>query len=399
MPLTDSKVKNAKPKEKEYKLADAHGLYLLVKPNGGKYWRLKYRFGRKEKKLSIGVYPSISLKAARKQQAQAKLSLVEGRDPSESKRMIKVQSSFNQSNTFSSVAAEWFRIKQVGRSQTHRVRTKGILLNHLEPLLAARPIVEISAPELLFTLRKIEEKGAVETAHRARQIFGQIARFSIASGIAERDVSSDLKGALSEPVRGHFAAITDVSGARSLMQAIDVYKGSPEVTSALKLSPLLLARPGELRHMEWSEIDFHNGLWEIPARKMKLRSDHIVPLPSQALSILADLLPFSGRGTYVFPSARGPARPLSENAVRVALRSMGFTNEQMTPHGFRAMGRTMLDEVLGYRVDWIEMQLAHAVRDSNGRAYNRTKYLEQRKAMLQHWADYLQELSKDDVKK
>jgi len=245
---------------------------------------------------------------------------------------------------------------------------------------------------LLAVLRKIESRGAVETAHRAKQTAGQIFRFAVSTGRAERDPSADLTGALKSPKTKHFASITDPDGVGKLMLAIDGFQGTATVTAALKLTPLLFSRPGELRHMEWDEINFESEQWKIPAEKMKIGQPHIVPLPKQAIAILKEQQLLTGRGKYVFPSARGASRPLSDNGVRTALRTLGYDNDTMTPHGFRATARTLLDEVLGFRIEWIEQQLAHTVRDPQGRAYNRTKHLPQRKDMMEKWADYLDNL-------
>jgi integrase len=262
----------------------------------------------------------------------------------------------------------------------------------LFPQIGNRPISEITAPDLLMALRKIEARGAVETAHRAKQTAGQIFRFAIATGRAERDPSSDLKGALMNPKKKHLAAITEPKEVGKLLVAMDGFRGTPVVKTALLLSPLLFCRPGELRHMEWTEINWEEERWELPAEKMKMKQPHLVPLSKQALELLREHEKLTGRGRYVFPSARGASRPLSENGVRTALRTLGYDNDTMTPHGFRAMARTILDEVLNFRVDWIEHQLAHAVRDANGRAYNRTAHMEGRREMMQGWADYLDNL-------
>jgi len=262
----------------------------------------------------------------------------------------------------------------------------------LFPHIGHRPIAEINPPELLATLRRTESRGSIETANRAKQIAGQVFRYAVATGRAERDPTPDLKGALATPKVKHHATLTDPKDVAGLLRTIEGFTGTPTVAAALKLSPLLFCRPGELRYMEWAEINWDESRWEIPAEKMKMRLPHIVPLPAQAIVILRNLQPITGRGRFVFPSARGASRPLSENGVRVALRTMGYTNDQITPHGFRAMARTLLDEVLGYRVDWIEQQLAHAVKDANGRAYNRTTHIKERTKMMQGWADYLDAL-------
>lgn len=392
MPLTAMTVKQAKGKDKQYKLFDEKGLFLLVNPKGAKYWRLKYRFGGKEKTLALGVYPDVSLEKARKKRQLAREQLADGIDPSVTKRLNKIHQYQEELNGFEAIAREWFETRMSDKSSSHKSRTIRALERDLFPQLGRRPISQITAPELLMALRKIESRGAIETAHRAKQTAGQIFRFAVATGRAERDPSGDLKGALKNPVKTHLAAITEPKEVGKLLVAIEGFQGTPTVKAALRLSPLLFVRPGELRHMEWEEINWDEKRWELPANKMKMNHPHIVPLSNQAVEILKDIGKLTGRGKFVLPSARGASRPLSENGVRTALRTMGYDNDTMTPHGFRAMARTILDEVLNFRVDWIEHQLAHAVRDVNGRAYNRTSHIEHRAKMMQTWADYLDTL-------
>ena len=389
MALTDTKAKQAKVKEKTYRLSDERGMYLEVSTTGSKYWRLKYRYGGKEKRLAIGVYPEVSLKKARDLRDAARIQIKDGIDPSAHKRAMKHTQGDQAANNFQAVAKEWYKKEKPHWSDSHASRVLRALDKHLYPSLGTRPIIEITPPELLTTLRKIESQGKLETAHKVKQVASQVFRYGVATGRAERDPSADLKGAISRQVTKHLASITDPKQVGKLLNSMDSYEGTPAVKTALLLSPLLLCRPGELRHMEWAEINWGEKQWEIPAEKMKMRQPHIVPLCKQALRLLEEQQLFSGQDKYVFPSARGKSRPLSENGVRTALRTMGYDNETITPHGFRAMGRTLLDEVLGYRIEWIECQLAHAVTDANGRAYNRTTYLKQRKGMLQKWADYL----------
>lgn len=392
MPLSATQVDKAKSQEKDYKIADGNGLYLLVKTSGAKYWRLKYRFAGKERLLAIGVYPDISLKDARLARDEARRQLAQGIDPSAEKQARKLASNQSAANSFEVIAREWLAVKMYDKSESHRDRTRNALEKDLFPYIGSKPIADITPLDLLGTLRRIEKRGAIETAHRAKQTAGQVIRYAIATGRAERDISADLKGALKNPVTKHFPSITEPSEVGRLLLAIDGYAGTNIVKAALQLSPLLFCRPGELRHLEWSEIDFENARVEIPAEKMKMREAHIIPLSKQAQSILEELHPLTGQLKYVFPSPRGNSRPLSENGVRTALRALGYDNDTLTPHGFRAMARTLLDEVLGYRIEWIEQQLAHAVKDANGRAYNRTKHLPQRTDMMQRWADYLDTL-------
>jgi integrase len=392
MPLTATAVKQAKAKDKPYKLSGGKGMYLLINPNGSKYWRLKYRYAGKEKVLALGVYPDISLSEAFDKRDGARKLIAQNVDPNEDKKAQKIARISEGGNRFEIVATEWFETKMQDRSKSHQNRTWRALEKDLFPQLGRRPVNDITPPELLLALRKIEARGAIETAHRAKQISGQIFRFAVAIGLAERDPSADLKGALKNPIKKHLAAITEPKEVGKLLVSIEGFQGTPSVKTALLLSPLLFARPGELRHMEWQEIKWEEERWELPAEKMKMKQPHIVPLSKQALELLKEHHRITGRGKYVFPSARGASRPLSENGVRTALRTLGYDNDTMTPHGFRAMARTILDEVMNYRVDYIEHQLAHAVRDANGRAYNRTAHLEGRRDMMQGWADYLDNL-------
>jgi len=396
MPLTDRAAKAAQAKEKPYKLSDEKGMYLEVTPKGQKYWRCKYRYGGKEKRLALGVYPEVSLKEARNKRDSARKQLEQGIDPSAAKQANKAAQILSGENSFEAVALEWFKTKMGDKSKSHQDRTLRSLQKDLFPPLGRYPINDITPPQLLAALRKIESRGAIETAKRAKQTSGQIFRFAIATGRAERDPSADLAGALQTAKEKHLAAITDPKEAGKLLVAIDNYQGTATVCAALKLSPLLFCRPGELRHMEWQEINWEESQWEIPANKggenRKINFDHIIPLSQQSLEILSEQQLLTGQGKYVFPSVRSLSRPLSENGVRTALRTMGYDNETMTPHGFRAMARTILDEILGERVELIEHQLAHAVKDSLGRAYNRTTHLPERKRMMQRWADYLDSL-------
>lgn len=391
--LTASEVKHAQSGEKPRKLADGGGLYLYLHPNGSKYWRYDYRFSGKRKTLALGVYPASSLKQARIDHQAARTKLGRGIDPGEVRKVEKLTRHLAAAEGFEAIGREWFDRTMPDKSESYRVRTGRILDKDLYPVLGRRPIKSITAPELLAALRRIESRGANDIAHRAKQTASQIFRYAVGTGRAERDPSRDLPtNVLKSRNKKHHAAITDPSEVGHLLLAIDGFQGTPVVKAALILSPLLFQRPGELRGMEWSEINWDAAQWEIPAEKMKMRQPHIVPLSTQALAILRELEPLTGRGRYVFPSARGASRCLSENGVRSALRTLGYDNDTMTPHGFRAMARTILDEVLNCRVDYIEHQLAHAVRDANGRAYNRTAHLPGREAMMQRWADYLDNL-------
>lgn len=392
MGLSDTRIRSLKAKDKKYKESDEKGLYLLVLPNGGKYWKMAYRFDGKQRELSLGVYPEVTLKEARNKRDEARKLLSEDVDPSLAKRAKREAREEAGANSFEVIALEWFNTRMVDKSKSHRDRTLRALQKDLFPRIGRRPISEITPPELLQALRRIESRGAIETAKRARQTCGQIFRYAIVTGRSETDPAANLVDALQPANKRRLPAITDPKEVGKLMVAIDAFQGTDTVKAALKLSPLLFCRPGELRHMEWSEIDWDNAIWEIPAEKMKMSQPRIVPLSGQAMAILQEHDLQRRRGKYVFPSARGASRPLSENGVRTALRTMGYSNETMTPHGFRAMARTLLDEVLNERVELIEHQLAHAVKDSLGRDYNRIRHLPQRKEMMQRWADYLDEL-------
>jgi integrase len=389
MKLTGIKVSEAKPSERERKLSDGAGLYLLVKPNGTKAWRYKYRFNGKELTLALGVFPEISLKQARHRHQAARDLLANGVDPNQDRRDRKLASAISTANTFGAIAAEFDEIKMSGLAPTTLARNRQIIRDYLIPVIGARPADEIRPAELLAALRRVESSGAIETAKRARSLAGQIFRYGVSTGRCERDPSADLKGALMRSPGKHFAAIVDPKRAGKLMADIAEY---PNLLTrgALHISAYCFARPGVIRAMEWSEIN--GDRWEIPAAKMKGREDHIVPLSTQALAVLEEMEALSGGGRYVFPSARGPSRCMSENAVRVALRSMGYSNEDHTPHGFRAMARTLLDESLRERIEIVEMQLAHTVRDTHGKAYNRTSFIEDRTAMMQRWSDFLDTL-------
>lgn len=388
-PLSDIQVKNAKPKDKEYKLVDGFGLHLLVTPSGGKLWRVQYRFDEKQKTLALGAYPAITLADARQRREDAKKLLANGIDPGEFKKSQKQSKHELSANSFELVAREW-HIKFSGKWSVNHAAT---IIDRLEkdvfPWLGNKAIAEIKAPELLDVLRRIDGRGALDTAHRIRHHCGQIFSYAIATGLTERNIAADLQGALPPVQGGHFAAPIDPKAVAPLLRAIDDFTGSFVVKCAIQLAPMLFVRPGELRHAEWSEIDFDEAIWSIPAGKMKMKTAHIVPLSRQAIEVLKKLHPLTGTGRYLFPCHRSPLRCMSENAVNAGLRRMGFEKSEITSHGFRAMARTILDEVLQVRPDFIEHQLAHAVKDPNGRAYNRTAHLTERKKMMQLWADYL----------
>ena len=388
MPLNEMKVRNAKPKEKFYKLTDSDGLYLHVTEKGSKLWRFRYRFDHKEKLLALGSYPEISLAEARVRKDDARKQLAHGIDPGAVRKAMK-QAATAETETFEVITREWHTKFTPTWTPGYAEKLLSALDRDVFPWIGARPIKELKATELLAVLRRIESRGTLETAHRVRGILGQIFRYAVATGRAERDPAADLRGALPQPNEKHHAAITDPKEVAPLLKAVDGYQGHFVVKCALRIAPMLFVRPGELRHAEWAEIDLDEAVWNIPAHKMKMKEPHLVPLSNQAVEILRELQPLTGASRYVFPSGRSFARPMSNNAILAALRRMGYDKDTMTGHGFRAMARTILDEVLQVRPDFIEHQLAHAVRDPNGRAYNRTAHLVERRKMMQTWADYL----------
>jgi integrase len=387
MLLSDARIRRTKPSEKPLKLFDGHGLFLLVTPQGGRHWRFKFRFGGKEKLLGMGTYPDIPLAVARQRRDEARTQVAQGIDPGAVRKAQKQAAATVE--TFEAVAREWFTRFAPTWAATYATPIMSRMTRDLFPWIGTRPIAEITAPELLAVLRRVESRGALESAHRVRMIAGMVFRYAVATGRAERDPSGDLRGALPQPVEKHLAAITDPKAVGPLLRDIDAYPGYFATRCALQLAPLFFVRPGELRHAEWPEIDLAEGSWNIPAHKMKTKQPHLVPLCRQAVEILTELKQLTGGARYVFPSLRSSARPMSENTVLVALRSMGYDKQTMTAHGFRAMARTLLDEVLQVKPELIEHQLAHAVRDPLGRAYNRTAHLAERRAMMQRWGDYL----------
>jgi integrase len=393
MPLTDVSVRKAVPAEKPYRLFDGRGLYLEVSPAGGRWWRFKYRFAQKEKRVSLGVYPDVGLKDARERRDQARKLLTNGIDPSENRKAQKAAQITGLANTFEAVAREWFAKYESSWVQKHSSRILRRLEADVFPWLKERSIADLTAPELLTVVRRIEKRGAIETAHRVLNICGQVFRYAIATGRASHNLAAGLRGALAPVKATHLAATTEPRKLGKLLLAMDGYKGSLPVTCALRLAPLVFVRPGELRHAEWANIDLEMGEWRFTASKTG--APHIVPLSKQATAVLRELKPLTGTGRFIFPSARSGDRPMSDNAVLAAMRRMGIEKEEMSGHGFRAVARTILDEVLGVRPDFIEHQLAHAVRDPNGRAYNRTAHLAERKKMMQDWADYLDGLKSE----
>lgn len=392
MSLSELQIKNAKPADKPYRMADGGGLYVEVSPAGGKLWRLKFRFDGKEKRLSLGAYPAVGLKAARTMREDARQLLAQGIDPAAHKQAQKASRSERAGNSFEVIAQEWFETKmKPTRSEGHTSKIIARLKRDVFPWLGGMPIDSINAPDVLAVLRRIESRGAIETAHRAKGDISQVMRYAIATGRASRDPCPDLRGALTPSVPTHFAAITDPEEAGVFLRTAEGYTGTLIVRTALKLAPMVFARPGELRHMKWQDVDFDACEWRYTVNKGGKR-DHLVPLARQAVEALRELHPLTGRGQYVF-AGHNPQRPMSGNTVNAALRRMGFdTKTEITGHGFRAMARTMLAERLDERPEVIEHQLSHKVPDALGTAYNRTKFLDRRKMMMQMWADYLDRL-------
>ncbi len=397
--LTPSAVTNAKPQAAAYKLADERGMYLLVKPNGARWWRFDYyRPGTgKRNTLSLGTYPDVSLKRAREKRDELRRLLADGIDPGDKRKAEAIATA----DTFEAVAREWYAKQSASWVPAHGERIMRRLERDVFPWIGRKPIASVTAPDVLDVLRRIESRGAIETAHRALTNIGQVIRYGIATGRAQADVTHKLGEALTPVTKRHHAAIVDPDQLGHLLRDIDAYNGTLPVRCALQLAPLVFLRPGELRQAEWAEFDLDAGEWNIPAHRRKLKKAlkddpltgaHLVPLASQAVAILRELWPLTGSGRYVFPGTRDRKKPLSDMALLAALRRMGYDKATVTTHGWRATARTILDEGLGFPMHVIEHQLDHAVRDANGRAYNRTSHLPERRKMMQAWADYLDTL-------
>lgn len=401
--LTDAQCRNAvcPPDRKQARFADSGGMYLQVSPSGSKRWFLKYRVMGKEKQLALGSYPAVSLTAARKARDAAKLQKSEGRDPVQVRKIEKLKAITADADTFKVTALEWYEMKLSSWSSHYAIREKRNLEKDLFPHFGARRIGDIEPIELLAAVREVEERGALDVAHRVLTTAGQVWRYAVATGRAQRDVSADIKGALKPHHGKHFAAITDPVKLGELIRVIRGYQGGPIVRAALQLAPLLFQRPGELRAAAWAEFDLEAALWTIPAARMKRRVEgkkngdpHLVPLPTQAVEILRKLHPITGHSALCFYGERSHDRPISDNTLRAALLTLGYGPDKQSVHGFRATARTMLAEIHDVDPLVIEAQLAHAVKDSNGRSYNRTTYLKHRATMMQTWADYLDKLAK-----
>lgn len=391
MPLTDVAIRNVKPGAKPVRLFDGDGLYLEVSPSGGKWWRLKYRVGGREKRLSLGVYPDIGLRDARDRCAAARKQVANGVDPSDARRAEKASRADAGANSFEAVAREWYAKNKPAWAPSHSEKIIRRLERDVFPWIGTKHVGAIKPPELLAVLKRIEGRGAVETAHRAQQNCGQVLRYAVATGRAESDPSRDLRRALAPWKPQHYASITDPRKVGYLLRDIDGYDGGFVTKCALGLSPLLFVRPGELRRAEWPEFNLDAAEWRIPAAKMKARVTHIVPLSRQALTILRELQPLTGGGRWVFPGVRRNGEPMSENTVNAALRRLGYDRDTITAHGFRSMASTILHE-RGWGSDVIERQLSHGEQNEVKAAYNHAEHLPKRREMMQAWADFLDTL-------
>ena len=392
MALTAAAIKSAKPKPVQFKLTDSDGLHLLVLPHGGRYWRMNYRFNGKHKTLAFGIWPDVTLADARAKRNAARRLIANGIDPAEKAKQDKVAASVAAANTFEAVANELLAKTEREGLSAITLKKNRWLIGFITPVLGRRPITEITAHELLSVLRSVETRGRHETAKRMRAICSQIFRYAIATARAERDVAADLKGALTVPKVTHRAAITTPTGAGSLLRAIEGFDGHLMTRAALRLLPHVFVRPGELRFAEWADFDFDKALWTIPAHKTKMRRVHAIPLSRQALDIIASIETDAAFSSYLFPSLRSAKRPMSENTINAALRRLGYAQDEMTGHGFRAMAATLLNEMGIWNADAIERQLAHADNNAVRRAYARGEYWDERVRMMQHWSDYLDQL-------
>jgi integrase len=392
MSLTAIAIKNARPKAKPFKLTDERALYLLVMPTGAKYWRMKYRHLGKQKTLALGVWPEVTLAEAREKRDAARKQIADGFDPMAERKLSRIRAHADANSTFKAIAEEWLlKCEREGRAAITLDKIRW-LLDMAYPIIGARPINQIDIQEVLIVLRKIEATGRYESARRMRSVISRVFRYGIATARAQRDVAADLRGAITVPKTRHFAAITTEKETGALLRAIEECSGYGVTKLALRMTPHVFVRPGELRQAEWSEFDFDKAIWSIPAEKMKMRWPHRVPLSRQVLAILEELRPLTGHAPYVFPAFHTWKRPMSENTINVALRRLGYEKGQMTAHGFRAMAATLLNEMGIWNPDAIERQLAHMENNGVRRAYARGQYWDERVQMMQHWSDYLDQL-------
>jgi len=391
--LTDTKLRTLKPRESAYRIADTNGLCIEVRPSGAKVWRYRYRYAGKPSIITMAEYPVMSLAEARAERDRLRASVKGGGNPANAARIERAAKIEQAETTFGAVAAELLAKRAKEGLSLGSVKRERRLIEKDMAAISKMPITDVTAPLLLAALRKLEKRGVIETAHRARSFAGRVFRYAIATGRAQANPAGDLAGALEQAQTKHFASVTDPAKIGDLLRAMYSYRGSPVTLAALKLAPMLFVRPGELRKARWADIDLGASEWRFIASKTG--TPHIVPLSTQVKEILEELQPVTSRSEFVFPGVRSAKRPMSENTINAALRYLGFSGDVITGHGFRAMARTVLDEVLGFRPDFIEHQLAHAVRDPLGRAYNRTAHLTERKKMMQAWADYLDQLREE----
>ena len=382
--LNEAKIRSARPQERAYKLFDERGLFMLVTPTGGRLWRFRYRLGGVEKLLTLGAYTDVTLKRAREKRDDARKLVADGVDPSAKRQAERA----SQADTFEAIAREWLELQSKSLAPETMEILGTRLKSFLYPYVGSRPIASITAQELLAALRRIEARGTNETAHRVRSLAGRVFRYAVATGRAQHDVAADLKDALAPVKSRNFASVTEPARVGELLRAIDGYSGQPITAFALKLAPLVFVRPGELRGAEWSEFDLETAEWRIPAARMKMGEQHLVPLSRQAVAILREVQVLTGRGRYVFPSLLSAERPMSNNTINAALRRLGYGSDEQTGHGFRSMASTLLNEQ-GFPPDVIELQLAHQERNKVRAAYNRATRLAERRQMMQVWADYL----------
>lgn len=396
MPLTDTAIRNARPRGSDYKLADGQGLHLLVRANGAKLWQMRYRFAGRERKASFGNYPAVSLAEARARRDEARRTLAGGDDPVNAARRARTEATLRQTSTFAAVADEWLeKSRREGRASSTLAKNAWLLRDLAGPNIGHRPIAEITAAEVLAVLRKVEARGKLETAGRLHSIIGTLMRYAVVTQRAERDIAADLVGALTRNRSTPRAALLQPDEIGELLRRIDAYQGRGVTVFALKLSALVFLRPGEVRMAEWSEIDWQGRLWRVPGERMKRRVPHLVPLSRQAVTLLKALHPLTGHGRLLFPAVGQPPRPISENTVRQAILRMGYAREEMSAHGFRRMASTRLNEA-GFNPDWIERQLAHVSDDEIRGVYNAAEWLPQRREMMQWWADTLGRLRTEE---